>query len=104
MTNHHVVNLGNEYTVTIGGQQRPARLVATAPCEDLAVLKVANISNLRPLALGSQEKLQLGDTVVALGLPGERVVGQQPDRDVGCGVGGEDERSRTGPTSRTTRT
>ncbi len=69
VTNHHVVDPGNEYTVTIGGQQRPAHLVATAPCEDLAVLKVDGISNLHPLALGSQQTLQLGDTVVALGFP-----------------------------------
>ena len=69
VTNHHVVDPGNEFTVTIGGQERPARLVGTAPCEDLAVLKVDGISHLRALTLGSQKTLQLGDTVVALGFP-----------------------------------
>jgi S1-C subfamily serine protease len=69
VTNHHVVDPGNEFTVTIGGRDRPAHLVATAPCEDLAVLKVDGISNLRALTLGSQKTLQLGDTVGALGFP-----------------------------------
>jgi S1-C subfamily serine protease len=69
VTNHHVINLGNEYTVTIGGSDRPARVVGTAPCEDLAVLKVDGISSLPALQLGSQQTLQLGDTVVALGFP-----------------------------------
>jgi S1-C subfamily serine protease len=69
VTNHHVVNAGNEYVVMIGNRRRRARIVGTAPCEDLALLKVDDTAKLRTLDLGSQSKLRLGDSVVALGFP-----------------------------------
>src|SRR4051812_21996539 len=40
VTNFHVVNGGRDFSVTVGGTDRPARLVGGAPCEDLALLAV----------------------------------------------------------------
>ena len=70
VTNAHVVNAGTEFTVAVNGRQRTARLVGNAPCEDLAVLRVTDTSNLRTLPLGSQEGVKEGETVVAVGFPG----------------------------------
>ena len=39
VTNHHVVNGGTSIEIGVGRRRRPARLVATAPCEDLALLR-----------------------------------------------------------------
>ncbi len=70
VTNAHVVNAGTSFVVGVNGQRRDASVVAVAPCEDLAVLKVKDTAGLRTLPLGSQSDLKLGDTVVALGYPG----------------------------------
>jgi len=69
VTNNHVVNGGTSFRVGVGNQTQPARLVGAAACRDLAVLKIGDTSGLRTLPLGSQSKLELGDTVVALGFP-----------------------------------
>jgi serine protease Do len=69
VTNHHVVNTGTDFTVVVDGQRRPAQLVAAAPCQDLAVLQVADTKGLEALELGSQSDLAQGEEVVALGFP-----------------------------------
>jgi S1-C subfamily serine protease len=69
VTNYHVTNGGNDFQVGVGDVLRPARMVGAAPCEDLAVLRVADREGLRTLPLGSQEELRQGDAVVALGYP-----------------------------------
>ena len=69
VTNAHVVNDGETFKVGVGDQLVPATVVADAPCEDLAVLKVAQTAGLKSIQLGSQEALALGDTVVAVGYP-----------------------------------
>ncbi|MGH9223661.1 MAG: S1C family serine protease [Acidimicrobiales bacterium] len=50
-------------------QPRDVTLLAAAPCDDLAVFKVADRSRLQTLALGSQSELKLGESVVAIGYP-----------------------------------
>jgi len=67
VTNAHVANQGEQYTVAVGGKARPATLQASAPCEDLAVLKVTDTGGLRPAVLGSDASVAQGETVVALG-------------------------------------
>ena len=67
VTNAHVVNDGVEFRVGFAGRLRPAEVVAVAPCEDLALLRVRGAAGLRPLRLGDQDRLALGATVVALG-------------------------------------
>ena len=69
MTNFHVVNSGTGFTIGSGQDRRPATLVAAAPCDDLAVLRVTDKGGLRSLALGSQGDVHQGDTVIALGYP-----------------------------------
>ncbi len=77
VTNAHVVNVGTEFQVRLGdeGQERQAELVAVAPCEDLAVLSVADTAGLETFALGSQDALSRGDTVLAIGYPGSAASG-----------------------------
>jgi S1-C subfamily serine protease len=69
VTNFHVVNGANGVTVT--GQERSgdAKMVAAAPCEDLAVLRVSETEGLKTLPLGSQGDLKQGEEVVAVGYP-----------------------------------
>jgi S1-C subfamily serine protease len=67
VTAAHVVNEGVRYRVGVGGRARPARLVGSAPCEDLALLRVAGTSGLRAAPLGKGADLEQGETVVALG-------------------------------------
>jgi S1-C subfamily serine protease len=69
VTNHHVVSGASSYTVAVDGRNRAARLVATAPCDDLALLRVDDRATMRALPLGAQADLRQGDQVVALGYP-----------------------------------
>jgi 2-alkenal reductase len=70
VTNAHVVNGGTAFQIGRSGERsREAELVGVAPCEDLAVLRVANRSGLRRLPMGRQTTLELGEAVVAVGYP-----------------------------------
>jgi S1-C subfamily serine protease len=70
VTNAHVVNGGETYSVVLGQSVRDATVVGVATCDDLAVLRVSNTDGMVTLPLaGSQEDLQQGQTVVALGFP-----------------------------------
>jgi S1-C subfamily serine protease len=69
VTNAHVVNDGETFKVSVGSRLVPARVLGVAPCEDLAVLEVAQSGGLESAKLGSQSALKLGDTVVAVGFP-----------------------------------
>jgi putative serine protease PepD len=69
VTGAHVLNGGTEFSVGADDGLHPAKIVAVAPCEDLAVLRVGGATGLRTLSLGSQAGLRLGETVVAVGYP-----------------------------------
>lgn len=71
VTNAHVVNEAARFAVRVGEEEgeRPAEVVAVAPCEDLAVLRVEDTSGLRTMPLGSQADLVQGEDVIALGYP-----------------------------------
>jgi S1-C subfamily serine protease len=70
VTNHHVVSDGDSFKIGVAGtEERPARLLASGPCDDLAVLKVDDVSKLKTMPLGSQADLRLGESVVAIGFP-----------------------------------
>jgi S1-C subfamily serine protease len=64
VTAAHVINEGERFSVA----SRPATVVAAAPCEDLAVLRVTG-PKLKAAKLGSGSGLEQGETVVALGFP-----------------------------------
>ncbi|MCW5765729.1 MAG: PDZ domain-containing protein [Phycisphaeraceae bacterium] len=75
ITNHHVVDSGTRFKVTMADKQEiDAELVGDDPLTDLAVLKI-NVSQLKdPSSLavaefGDSDELQVGDTVMAMGSP-----------------------------------
>jgi putative serine protease PepD len=71
VTAAHVVNEGERFRV--GGQD--AEVVAAAPCEDLALLRVRSADGLTAAPLGKSSGLEQGETVVALGFPANAAAG-----------------------------
>ena len=73
LTNNHVVaplGRAGRTTVTFStGQHHPAALVGRDVGSDLAVLQVKGVAGLHPLALGSADRIEVGDPVVAIGAP-----------------------------------
>ena len=71
VTNQHVVDGAHSIKVTFSdGSSTSAQLVGTDPSSDLAVIKVnVAASRLHPLSFGDSAKLQVGDSVVAIGSP-----------------------------------
>lgn len=69
ITNHHVVEGGNDLFVTFAdGARFPARLVGSDAITDLAVLRVER-SDLTPIDVGSSQQLAIGEPAVAVGNP-----------------------------------
>jgi S1-C subfamily serine protease len=73
VTNAHVVNEGDGFAIHGAGRRRPARVVAAAPCEDLAVLSTQDEAGLQNAPLGGG--VEQGETVVALGYPADAGAG-----------------------------
>jgi len=70
VTNNHVINGADRLDVLLeGGPKREAKVVASAPCQDVAVIRVADTDGLESMELGSQKDLKGGETVVAVGFP-----------------------------------
>ena len=59
VTNAHVVNTYPEFKVALGSEQteRDAEIVAVAPCDDLALLRVEDTAGFATVPLGSQAEL-----------------------------------------------
>lgn len=74
LTNAHVVDGNSAFTAQVGNDtttSTPVRVVATDPCDDLALVKLVNpVPNLRAVPLGSAASVSPGDQVIALGFPG----------------------------------
>jgi serine protease Do len=70
LTCRHVVSEpGLDYTVILEPEKNyPAKILAADPLTDIAVLKI-NEKNLPYLELGDSNKIELGETVVAIGNP-----------------------------------
>jgi S1-C subfamily serine protease len=66
VTAAHVVNSGQRFIVHVGGRELEAEVVGTAPCEDVAVLRVEGRLDGDELALGDAGQ---GETVLAFGFP-----------------------------------
>ena len=68
ITNAHVVEGATSITVTVGdGAARTATLVAADSSHDIAVLQVADTTGLVAAPLGSNDQVEVGDSVVAIG-------------------------------------
>jgi putative serine protease PepD len=73
LTNNHVVAdaaQGGQISVKLNdGKKVSASVVGTDPVTDLAVIKAAGVSGLKPVTFGNSDQLQVGDPVVAIGSP-----------------------------------
>jgi serine protease Do len=68
VTNRHVVDFSGATfkAITSGGDTYTATVIAKDPVLDIALLRVTG-SNFTPLPLGDSDKLQLGQSVIAIG-------------------------------------
>jgi S1-C subfamily serine protease len=78
LTNFHVVVLGSGIEAGSPRRVEAAQIVAAAPCEDLALLRVPGLRGRRPIRLGRQRDLELGAPVAALGYPARRAGRKSP--------------------------
>lgn len=71
VTNAHIVDGAAAVTVYTSGstKKRPARIVGVSPCDDLAVIKVTDVSGLTPATFGKGSEQQVGEDVAAIGYP-----------------------------------
>jgi S1-C subfamily serine protease len=72
VTNNHVIAAavdGGTITVTRSGttKSEAATLVGTNPVDDVALIRITNASNLTPVTFGNSNKLEVGDSLVAIG-------------------------------------
>lgn len=72
VTNAHVVGEAERFEVTMatGGQTLSARLVASYPGQDLAVIRLTDLpERLRPAVFGDSSQVEVGQIVLAMGNP-----------------------------------
>jgi serine protease Do len=67
--NHVVAQISTAQITTKDGHRFSARLVGRDPATDIAVLQIQAASNLKAIALGDSDKLEVGDFVIAVGNP-----------------------------------
>ena len=72
ITNNHVISSatsGGTITVTRSGTTKklPATLIGTNPINDVALIRINNISGLPAVSFGNSKQLNVGDAVVAIG-------------------------------------
>jgi serine protease Do len=69
LTNKHVVSDATaEYTVTdSNGKDYPAKIIATDPVQDLAIIKIQGGGNFEPVKLGDSSNIQIGQSAIAIG-------------------------------------
>lgn len=69
VTNNHVIEDGNKYQVTMNDHREfEAKLVATDPYTDIALLKIEE-NNLPAVTFGNSDSLRVGEWVLAVGNP-----------------------------------
>jgi S1-C subfamily serine protease len=69
VTNAHVVNGATAITVTLpnNGGTHPASIVGIDTTQDLAVIKISGVSNLKPATFANSDTAAVGDSVLAVG-------------------------------------
>lgn len=69
LTNNHVIEFADEYTITLhDGREFKARLVGADASTDMAVLKI-EATNLPAIELGNSDAVRVGEWVLAVGNP-----------------------------------
>jgi S1-C subfamily serine protease len=70
VTNFHVVQGGDAFLVTLRDKtQLEAKVVGVEPNKDIAVLKVEKTDKLKPIKVGSSDRLLVGQSAIAIGNP-----------------------------------
>lgn len=70
VTNYHVLEGGNKFTVTLSDQTSyDAEVIGAEPNKDLAVLRIKAGVKAKPLPLGRSNKLKVGQFAYAIGNP-----------------------------------
>ena len=70
LTNNHVVDSVDEIKVTLEDDSIfEAKIIGRDPETDIALIKIDNAKDLKPLELGDSDILEVGDWVVAIGNP-----------------------------------
>jgi serine protease Do len=87
LTASHVVEGADKVKVSLASGERDfdAKVVGTDPATDVAVLKIEAKNNLPVVPIGDSDKLEVGDTVLAIGNP--FAVGQTVTMGIVSGVG-----------------
>src|SRR5665213_2616841 len=69
LTNNHVIDGATTITVALNGSttQLPTLLVGADPGKDVALLQITNQSGLPAVTFGNSSRVQVGDSVVAIG-------------------------------------
>lgn len=68
LTNYHVIDGAKSITVTLNsGESHEATLVGGEELNDIAVLKINDVSGLKPVVLGDSDDLVVGETVCTIG-------------------------------------
>jgi S1-C subfamily serine protease len=72
LTNNHVIKGSTRVVAELvtSGRKYTAKVLGTDNAQDVALLQLQGASGLRPVTTGDSNKVQLGDTVVALGNAG----------------------------------
>lgn len=71
VTNNHVIDGAQKITVSLSdGRTLDAKLVGADARTDLAVLQISDTKNLTAVTLGDSSKIEVGESVVAIGNPG----------------------------------
>lgn len=69
LTNKHVIDGASEIDVVLddGTTYEDVKLVAVDPLNDVAYLKIADVSDLKPATLGDSKTIHVGQQVIAIG-------------------------------------
>lgn len=69
LTNKHVVSGSNSITILLdnGEVKNNVKLIGVDPLNDVAILKIKDVNNLKPLPLGNSRSVNLGQQVIAVG-------------------------------------
>lgn len=69
LTNHHVIDGADKATVVTsdGKTYQDVKVIGSDPLNDIAFLKINNVSDLKPATLGDSTTVRVGQSVVAIG-------------------------------------